>query len=102
MFKRIIICASLVLGVSFAIPANAQGVCGRHKGMVAMLKQQYEEVAIGMGLSSDGTLIEIFTSPSGTWSIVNTKPNGTACLVQAGKHWESKQIPKPPVDTKKL
>ena len=42
-----------------------------------------------MGLSNNGGVVEILTSPKGvTWTIIITMPNGMSCLVAAGKNWE--------------
>ena len=41
-----------------------------------------------MGLSTDGGLIEIYSSEDGTWTILITRPSGVACLVAAGDSWE--------------
>jgi hypothetical protein len=36
------------------------------------------------GLSTHGTLIELFISPARSWAIVETQPNGLACTVKMG------------------
>jgi hypothetical protein len=33
-------------------------------------------------------VIEIFTSASGSWTIVVTRPDGQTCLVASGQAWE--------------
>ena len=42
-----------------------------------------------MGLSTDGGLIEIYSSEKGTWTILVTRPSGITCLVAAGDNWEA-------------
>ena len=46
-----------------------------------------------MGLARNGTVIEVFTSVEGTWTIIMTQPVGISCLVASGNYWES--LPKP-------
>ena len=41
-----------------------------------------------MGLASNGSMIEIFASPNGSWTIVMTQPDGVTCLMAAGESWE--------------
>ena len=33
-------------------------------------------------------VVEIFTSASGSWTIVVTRPDGQTCLVASGQAWE--------------
>ena len=43
-----------------------------------------------MGLQADGRLVQVFASlQSGSWTIVTTAPSGLACIVAAGRSWES-------------
>lgn len=69
--------------------ASAQLVCGQHTEVVTNLSQKYSERPVSMGLGSNGAMIEIFASKKGTFTIVITRPNGTACLVATGENWES-------------
>lgn len=56
--------------------------------MVKALLTQYRETPRAMGLANQTTVIEIFTSKSGTWTILLTKSNGASCIVSAGEAWE--------------
>lgn len=73
---------------TFLSAASAQAiVCGPHQQLADLLGAQYHEVREGMGLSKSGTVMEVFTSPAGTWTIVRSAPDGTACIVDAGEAW---------------
>lgn len=80
-----------------AVPAtapNAQAVCTQRAEILARLGSQYSETPVAMGLASNGGMIEILTSTSGTtWTIILTMPDGMACLVAAGEGWAT--IPAP-------
>lgn len=92
MFKSLVISclASLALtGAASAQAATPAGtaaapVCGPRAALVILLKQQFGELQEDAALQSDQTLIELFASERGTWSIVLSAPNGTSCIVSAG------------------
>ncbi len=82
-----------LLGAAFvglhAVPSSAQTVCGEHAKLVDMLGVTYAEKAVAMGLTSTGAVIEVLTSPTGTWSILLTYPTGLTCMVATGEKWEA-------------
>lgn len=79
-----------VLAGSWTFPATAQRqlACGRREDMVKALLSQYRETPRAMGLANQTTVIEIFTSTSGTWTILLTRASGASCIVSAGEAWE--------------
>ena len=75
-------------------PANAQmnpSRCGAHDDIRAALSDRYEEKQSAIGMIGDHSLVEIYVSPSGTWTILMTRPNGSSCIMAAGHSWE--QVP---------
>ena len=49
-----------------------------------------------MGLSNNGGVVEILTSPEGdTWTIIITMPNGLSFLIAAGENWEKMPLNSP-------
>ena len=86
-----------LLGVAFvalhAVPGSAQTICGERAKFIDMLGLKYAEKAVAMGLTSAGAVVEVLTSPTGTWSILLTYPTGLTCMVAAGKRWETLPIP---------
>jgi len=73
-----------------ALPAQAQALCGNRTDVLGKLANGYSENATAMGLSSNGGVVEVLTSPKGnTWTIIITMPNGVSCLIAAGESWES-------------
>ncbi len=81
--------AALLLGwTTFPPAAQAQAVCGEHSDVVSKLKKGHSEDPVSIGLASNGAVIEVFASPSGTFTIVMTLPNGISCLMTAGESWQ--------------
>lgn len=63
----------------------AGGMCGERAALVGLLKQQFGEEQEDAKLQSERELVELFASEKGTWSILLSSPNGTSCVVAAGK-----------------
>lgn len=79
----------LILAVAILpFPVLAQAVCGERGEVAGKLKEKYKEAPVSMGLSNSGSVVEVFASKTGTFTIVMTHPNGIACLMAAGENWE--------------
>jgi hypothetical protein len=63
--------------------------CMPHEGADDKLRSVYGEKVLGHGVSSDGTLIEIFLAPSGTFTVIKTTPAGLSCVVDFGEGWQT-------------
>ncbi len=85
-----VIIAGLFLSTCYTSPALAQqSVCGDRDEIVSRLETGYQELTSGMGLASNGGLVELYTSKKGTWTLMVTQPSGVSCLIGAGDHWET-------------
>ena len=73
---------------AFSSSAQAQTMCGERSAVVGSLEKTYSETPISMSLASNGAVIEILASPSGTFAIILTQPNGLTCVMAAGENWE--------------
>lgn len=90
IYYGVLVAVALILGlIMWAFPAHAQLVCGEHPEVVKNLGQKYSEKPVSMGLGNNGSMIEIFASKKGTFTIVVTRPDGKSCLVATGESWES-------------
>jgi len=69
-------------------PHVMQQQCGKRDDVVRMLRQRFGESPVAHGLSDSGAVAEVFTSSSGTWTIVATAPNGMTCMVGSGLSWQ--------------
>lgn len=80
---------SALLAGSWTLPVSAHQLpCGKRDDMVKSLFSQYREQPRGMGYANQSAIIEVFTSKSGTWTILLTRPDGASCIVGAGEAWE--------------
>lgn len=85
---------SVALGFALVLwqaPAFAQGQCGPREHLVKSLGDRFKEAPVGMGITQPGQIVELFTSDTGSWTMVLTTPNGTSCLIAAGESWDTIQ-----------
>lgn len=88
-------CATPDLPKPMAAPVVVrQQVCVLHEDALERLEKGYGEVPVGMGISNYSALVELLTSPEGSWSILVTAPGGPACLAASGEGWRNVK-PKP-------
>lgn len=87
MIGPVLIGASLLAGPA----ATAQDAnCRDRAGLVSLLAQRFGETRQAIGLSSNTQIVEIFASDeTGTWTITVTRPDGVACMVAAGEHFQA-------------
>lgn len=80
----------VVIGMLLPSAANAQqpSGCGERLKIIEILAKQYKEVPRAMAITGANTFMEIFTSPSGTWTTLITTPTGQTCIVASGEGWE--------------
>lgn len=75
-----------------AATAQAQQArnCGPRDLVITRLAEGFGETRQSMGLGANNAVIEVYASDeSGTWTILVTTPNGTACLVASGQAFEA-------------
>ncbi len=72
-----------------APPVQAQPLCFERMEGVTELQRMFSEEPSAMGLGVNGEVIEVFTSKSGTFTIISTRPDGTSCVVLSGDVWEN-------------
>ena len=91
------ILASAIVSLDLG-PAQAQGpICGSRQALLDRLADRYEEAPSHLGVTQRGGLVEILTSPTGSWTIIVTAPGGPTCMVSAGEGWrEIKQVEQDP------
>lgn len=94
-FIMLILLAALSIAALPFTPASAQGIsrCGLRAGVVAGLEHHYQEAQTALGLTAKGSLIELFVSPSGSWTIIQTSPQGMSCIMAAGSRWSQHAWP---------
>jgi hypothetical protein len=70
-------------------PVAEQRTCMPHEGAGDKLHAEYGEKIAGHGLSRDGTLLEIYLAPSGSFTVIKTTPAGLSCVVDFGEGWQT-------------
>lgn len=81
----------MLLAVLLAWPllARAQGgPCLPRAEAIAKLERNYKEQQVGMGVVARGnSLVELYVSEHGTWTILTTHVDGTSCITAWGENW---------------
>jgi hypothetical protein len=79
--------AALIAGLGSA-PVSAQGkmpVCAARAQYVAFLEKNLNETQEDLHLVSEHTLMELFISPEGNWTVLTTTAGGISCLAGSGE-----------------
>jgi hypothetical protein len=74
------------------LPVSAQ-VCIARTEMVKMLEEKYKEQMIGRGIAGR-SMVEVFVSEEGSFTVFYTSPNGVSCFIGAGRDWQTEVIRK--------
>jgi len=80
---------SVVAGSNIAEAAQPNHACTDRTSALTHLSKKFSEEPVAIGLANNGGVVEVLTDTAGsTWSIIITMPDGLACIVAAGEHWE--------------
>src|SRR5688572_20602763 len=85
----------IAAGIVWSMPAPAAAAtmiwCGPHDDVTSILVEDFQEQREAIGLSDAGSLMEMFASAAGSWTIVLTSPTGLACIIASGENFERGQ-----------
>lgn len=84
-------CAMMV-GTLPLSSAHAQVQCASRMDVVKVLAAKYQESPRAFGLINEKAMMEIFTSPKGTWTLIVTHDNGLTCVVASGEAWDEMPV----------
>ncbi|MGQ0662523.1 MAG: hypothetical protein ACT4P2_02845 [Pseudomonadota bacterium] len=88
--SRAMMCLAVAAGLVAALPADAQRSCAKRADLLKHLADRYQEVPVAIGLADNGGVLEVLTSADGTtFTVTITMPNGIACMLATGQHWEN-------------
>jgi hypothetical protein len=62
--------------------------CADRAMATTQLHELYGERRIGYGLAANGSVIELFAAPNGSFTLFATLPHGVSCLIATGQSWE--------------
>lgn len=79
--------------LTIATPALAQTMCLPRDNLEKILVERFSEERRSGGISG-GQLIEMWASPSGSWTITATSPEGVTCVLAAGHDYNEARAPK--------
>lgn len=60
-------------------------ICAKRAIYVDHLKSTLNETQEALKLVSDQAIVELFISPAGTWTMLQTSPKGYSCVVGQGE-----------------
>jgi hypothetical protein len=84
-FVRTLIIATALTATS-AVAAGQ--TCAPRDTIIDQIGKRYGEGQEGIGLTPAGTLVEVFVSDKGTWTILLSTPQGNSCIAAVGENWE--------------
>ena len=85
--------AWLTAGAGPASASATMSVCLPHEEAVDKLEKSHGEQKIGTGLGPRGaSVVELFVSESGTWTVLVTRTNGMSCVAASGDNWTSESL----------
>ena len=87
--RAFLIVSGLVLPAGISSPANAAGFnCVPRDVLTTKLQADFSELPSGVGVTSAGTLLELWKAKGGeTWTVVLSLPDGNSCIVGSGNDW---------------
>lgn len=93
MMRFLKFCLPILLALPLspgAVQAQARaGVpCAERRMATSQLHELYGERRIGYGLAANGSVIELFAAPNGSFTLFATLPDGVSCLIATGQSWE--------------
>lgn len=71
-----------------ATPSGAQTVCGDRAKLIDVLAQKFDEMPSAFGIAGESSLVELFVSKTGSWTMLLTRPGGTSCIMATGQSWD--------------
>ncbi len=89
--RKLWLMIALTLGAvgGVGIVSAQQPRCDQRDSQVSYLQRTYAERPVAVGVTADGSLIEVLATDSGSsWSILATSARGLSCLVVAGEAWK--------------
>lgn len=74
-----------------ASSAPAQNQCAGRNDMVQQLDAQYGEKPAAVGQVDQQSVVEVFVSDQGTWTILVTGTDGGSCVLASGEGWDGNE-----------
>lgn len=79
-----------IAGSSPVTAASDAVQCSARAEIMHGLAATYNEAPIAGGVANNGGVVELLNSKDGkTWTLVVSMPDGTSCLIAAGRSWNA-------------
>lgn len=73
---------------------SQDGSCDHRGTVIERLAEDYGETLQSLGMNAEDRVVEVYASrTTGTWTILVTNRDGTACMIEAGEAWENRATP---------
>lgn len=69
--------------------AEAAAQCAPYRVMVQLLLDRFDETLHSIGMIDGRRIMQVFTAPGGSWTVLVTTNAGQSCIVAAGKGFEA-------------
>lgn len=69
--------------------AHAAPTCAPRAQILDQLTTRYSEARQSIGIAANNSVVEIFASASGSWTIIATMTTGETCLIASGESYET-------------
>lgn len=93
MTKRLMAVLVAATALSAAtVHADAARQCGPRADIIKALGDEFHESEAGRGLINQNTVLEIFVSTRGSWTVLASDTHGQSCILSVGEGWDSPSI----------
>lgn len=89
MTIRLTLCLLLLPLPLAAQSPIAEVICAPRTEMTQRLSLQYGARLAGQGVRNLEMVMEVWTTPRGDWTLVQSYTDGRACIVAMGEAWEA-------------
>jgi len=96
--KSHVIAAVLTASLTVSQAVAAQPPCGPRPALVEQLNARHGEHQTAFGLARGGQVMELWSGPNGSWTLLATLPTGVSCIVAVGGQLQLLPPPAAPAD----
>ena len=89
----IILAAAMASSNAASATAQVATICGKRADILTGFANTFHEERSAIDIVDEGSLIEVLVSPSGSWTMVVTKPGGLTCIIGSGRDWNTRPVP---------
>ena len=86
-----IMAAATPIDASWAEQGRYPPGCLPRQEIVEFLEKQYGETLQGAGKQEPNTIMELYVSEGGSWTVLVTRPDGFSCPMAIGDNWRQRR-----------